>query len=52
MLFRSALQVGSLPAEPQEKPKNTGVASLSLLEGIFPTRSEERRVGKEALEEE
>ena len=24
------LQPGSLPAEPQEKPKNTGVGSLSL----------------------
>ena len=27
-----------LPAEPQEKPKNTGVGSLSLLQGIFPTQ--------------
>ena len=26
-----ALQVYSLPAEPPEKPKNTGVGSLSLL---------------------
>ena len=26
----------SLPAEPQEKPKNTGVGRLSLLQGIFP----------------
>ena len=26
-----------LPAEPQGKPKNTGVGSLSLLQGIFPT---------------
>ena len=26
-----ALQVYSLPAEPQGKPKNTGVGSLSLL---------------------
>ena len=25
-----------LPAEPQGKPKNTGVGSLSLLQGIFP----------------
>ena len=32
-----ALQVDSLPAEPQEKPKNTGVGSLFLLQGIFPT---------------
>ena len=31
----SALQVGSLPAEPQGKPKNTGVGNLSLLQGIF-----------------
>ena len=27
----------SLPAEPPGKPKNTGVGSLSLLQGIFPT---------------
>ena len=33
-----ALQVDSLPAEPQEKPKNTGVATLSLLQWIFPTQ--------------
>ena len=26
----SALQADSLPAEPQEKPKNTGVGSVSL----------------------
>ena len=32
-----ALQVDSLPSEPQEKPKNTGVGSLSLLQEIFPT---------------
>ena len=32
------LQVGSLPAEPQRKPKNTGVGSLSLLQGIFLTQ--------------
>ena len=32
-----ALQVDSLPAEPQEKPKSTGVGSLSLLQWIFPT---------------
>ena len=30
------LQVDSLPAEPQGKPKNTGVGSLSLLQQIFP----------------
>ena len=33
-----ALQVDPLPAEPQEKPKNTGVGSLSLLQWIFPTQ--------------
>ena len=31
------LQADSLPAEPQGKPKNTGVGSLSLLQ-IFPTQ--------------
>ena len=34
-----ALQADSLPAEPPGKPKNTGVGSLSLLQGIFPTRN-------------
>ena len=33
-----ALQVKSLPAEPQGKPKNTGVGSLSLLQGIILTQ--------------
>ena len=33
-----ALQVDSLPAEPQEKPKNTGLGSLSLLQWIFQTQ--------------
>ena len=28
----------SLPAEPQGKPKNTGVGSLSVLQGIFLTQ--------------
>ena len=32
------LQADSLPAESQEKPKNTGVGSLSLLQWIFPTQ--------------
>ena len=32
------LPADSLPAEPQEKPKNTGVGSLSLLQGIFLTQ--------------
>ena len=34
----STLQVDSLPAEPRGKPKNTGVGSLSLLQGIFLTQ--------------
>ena len=33
-----ALQEDSLPAEPPGKPKNIGVGSLSVLQGIFPTR--------------
>ena len=32
------LQVDSLPAEPQGKPKDTGVGSLSLLQLIFLTQ--------------
>ena len=32
------LQADSLPAEPQGKPKNKGVGSLSLLPWIFPTQ--------------
>ena len=32
------LHADSLPAESQGKPKNTGVGSLSLLKGIFPTQ--------------
>ena len=32
------LQVESLPAEPQGKPTNTGMGSLSLLQWIFPTQ--------------
>ena len=31
------MQAGSLPAEPPGKPENTGVDSLSLLQGIFPS---------------
>ena len=31
-----ALRADSLPAEPQGKPRNTGVGSLSLLQQIFP----------------
>ena len=33
-----ALQADSLPAEPQGKPKNTGVGSHSLLQRIFPSQ--------------
>ena len=33
-----ALQEDSLPAEPQGKPKNTGLGSLSLLQQIFLTQ--------------
>ena len=32
------LHADSLPAEPPGKPKNTGVGSLSLLQGIFLTQ--------------
>ena len=32
------MQVDSLQAEPQGKPKNTGVDSLPFLQGIFPTQ--------------
>ena len=41
---RDPTQIGShiagnsLPAEPQGKPKNTGLGSLSLLQWIFPTQ--------------
>ena len=34
----SPLQVDSLPAEPPGKPKNTGMSSLFLLQGNFPTK--------------
>ena len=33
-----SLQADSLPSEPPGKPKNTGVGSLSLLQGIFLTQ--------------
>ena len=32
------LQADSLPAEPQGKPRNTGIGSLSLLQQIFLTQ--------------
>ena len=34
----SAMQAESLPAEPQGKPKNTGLGSLSFLLQISPTQ--------------
>ena len=36
------LQADSLQAEPQEKPKNTGVGTLSLLQWIFLTQESKR----------
>ena len=36
------LQVNSLPAEAQGKPRNTGVDSLFLLQLIFPTQESNR----------
>ena len=36
------LWADSLPAEPQRKPKNTGVGSLFLLQQIFPTQESNR----------
>ena len=37
-LRSSPLQADSLPTEPPGKSKNTGVGSLYLLQGIFPTQ--------------
>ena len=34
----SRIVANSLAAEPQGKPKKTGVGSLSLLQGVFPTQ--------------
>ena len=34
----SHMATNSLQCEPPGKPKNTGVGSLSLLQGIFPTQ--------------
>ena len=36
------MQADSLPAEPQGKPQNTGVGSLSLLQRIFLTQESNR----------
>ena len=38
----SCIEEDSLPAEPQGKPKNNGVGSLSLLQGIFLTQESNR----------
>ena len=38
----SCIAGDSLPAEPQGKPKNTGVGRLSLLQWIFPTQEQNR----------
>jgi len=40
----SVLWADSSLAEPQEKPKNTGVGSLSLLQQIFPTQESNQGV--------
>ena len=40
--MNTALQSDSLPSEPQGKPKNTGLGSLSLLQGIFPIQESNR----------
>ena len=44
----SCMQMDSLPSEPPGKPENTGVGSLSLLQGIFPTQ--EIKLGSPALQ--
>ena len=43
-LWSPALQVDPLPVEPQEKPKNTEVGSLSLLQQIFLTQESNRHL--------
>ena len=40
----SCIEADSLPAEPQGKPNNTGVGSLSLLQWLFPTQESNRGV--------
>ena len=44
------LQVDSLPSEPPGKPLNTGMGSLSLLQGNFPDPGME--LGSLALQED
>ena len=38
----SLIAADSLPAEPQRKPENAGVGSLSLLQQIFPNQESNR----------
>ena len=44
------MQKDSLPFEPQGKPENSAVGSLSLLQGIFPTQELNRVSGFIALQ--
>ena len=44
-----ALWADYLPPEPSGKPKNTGMSSLSLLQGNFPIQ--ERNLGSSVLQE-
>ena len=37
-ILQALLKADPLPAEPPEKPNNTGVGSLSILQGIFLTQ--------------
>ena len=45
----AALQADSLATEPQGKPKNTGVGSLSLLQWIFLTQESNQGRGLACL---
>ena len=42
----SALQADSLPAEPQGKPRYTGMGNLSLLQWIFLTQESNQIAGR------
>ena len=47
------MQADSLPSDPPGKPNNTGVGSLSLLQGIFPTQELNReQYSKSAVNEQ
>ena len=48
-----ALQVDSLPAEPQGKPKNTGMDNFSFLQGIFLTQKSNQSLlhGRQILDQ-